>query len=73
MTGAFLESVPKEGEALKIKGSALLALASSREEIVSALKEDVYFKEGIWDLEKVCVLIFTLYIPASLGLGGFVA
>lgn len=31
----------------------MLALASSREEVESALREDVYAREGVWDLSKV--------------------
>jgi hypothetical protein len=51
--GAILEEVPKEGEDLKFQGSALIALASSKEEVLEKLKEDVYVKNGVWDLSKV--------------------
>ena len=49
----MLEEVPKEGEDLKFQGSALIALASSKEEVLEKLKEDVYVKNGVWDLSKV--------------------
>ncbi|KAI9855545.1 MAG: hypothetical protein M1824_006047 [Vezdaea acicularis] len=51
--GTYLDEVPKEGEALKFRGSILLALAESKEEVVDALKSDVYFKTNVWDWEKV--------------------
>jgi len=36
----------------------MLALAASREEVESALREDVYAREGVWDLSKVRVDVF---------------
>ena len=49
----MLEEVPKEGEGLKIFGSAMMAHAASKEEVLDVLKQDVYFKSGVWDLDKV--------------------
>jgi len=51
--GAILEAVQEDGENPKIKGSLMLALAESKEEVLKALQEDVYYKSGIWDWEKV--------------------
>ena len=51
--GAFLSDVPKEGEPLKIIGSAMVALAATKEEVVERLKADVYNANGVWDLSKV--------------------
>jgi hypothetical protein len=45
--------VPKEGEGLKIMGSVMMAHATTKEEVMEALKQDVYFKSNIWDMEKV--------------------
>lgn len=53
MGGALLEKVPKEGEGLKILGSAMVAWASSKEEVVEVLKRDVYAANEVWDFEKV--------------------
>ena len=51
----------KEGEATpKIKGSIMLAVAESKEEVLRALQEDVYFKESIWDWNKV--QIYPVYL-----------
>ncbi len=40
--GAILEAVQEDGENPKIKGSLMLALAESKEEVLKALQEDVY-------------------------------
>lgn len=40
----MLEDHPAPGEGPKIKGSVMLALAHSKEEVMEALKEDVYTK-----------------------------
>ncbi len=51
--GAMLETIPSEGETLKIKGSVMLAYAESEEEVLAALKDDPYYRSNIWDWEKV--------------------
>lgn len=43
----------KDGERPKIKGSIMLAFAESKEDVLKALQEDVYFKEGVWNWNKV--------------------
>jgi len=48
----MLEEPPKEGEALKITGSVMQGIASSKEEILEKLKNDVYAQK-VWDLENV--------------------
>ncbi|KAI9729904.1 MAG: hypothetical protein M1818_008344 [Claussenomyces sp. TS43310] len=55
--GAMLTEPAKDGEPLKITGSALLAHASSREEVIEELKKDVYAKE-VWDWDKIHVIPF---------------
>ncbi|KAF4626786.1 hypothetical protein G7Y89_g11370 [Cudoniella acicularis] len=42
MGGALLSEVPQENEGLKIQGSAMIALASSKEEVLEILKKDIY-------------------------------
>lgn len=49
----MLEEVPKEGESPKIHGSIMLALAESKEEVLEALKRDIYSESGVWDWNKV--------------------
>jgi hypothetical protein len=56
--GAMLEEPIKEGETPKMKGSACLIGAKTREEVVERLKKDVYVESGVWDLEKVQIFPF---------------
>jgi hypothetical protein len=42
---------------MKIIGSAMVALAATKEEVVERLKIDVYNANGVWDLSKVCQMI----------------
>ncbi|KAN0108090.1 hypothetical protein V8E51_007832 [Hyaloscypha variabilis] len=58
MGGAILDDVPKEGEQLKFRGSAMVASASSKEEVLEILKNDIYAKSGVWDLEKIQIYPF---------------
>ncbi|KAM7207601.1 hypothetical protein V8F20_002079 [Naviculisporaceae sp. PSN 640] len=55
MGGAILNEVPKDDQpsSLDFAGSTVIAVAESREEILEILKNDVYVKEGVWDLSKV--------------------
>jgi hypothetical protein len=53
--GAILEEVPKEGEAMKMMGSAMVCVAASKEEVYEVLKNDIYAKNEVWDLSKVCL------------------
>ncbi|KAL2073169.1 hypothetical protein VTL71DRAFT_10493 [Oculimacula yallundae] len=58
MGGALLEEVPKEGDGLKIQGSAMVALASSKEEVIEKLKADTYAKNEVWDFSKIQIYPF---------------
>ena len=49
----MLSEVPKEGEGLKIIGSALIAHAALKEEVMDMIKKDIYTESGVWNLEKV--------------------
>ena len=44
----MLEDHPAPGEGPKIKGSVMLAHAHSKEEVIQALKDDVYTK--VWPI-----------------------
>ena len=52
--GALLEEEWDTGSP-KITGSALIAEAESKEEVLAALKEDVYSTSGVWDWDKVTI------------------
>lgn len=49
----MLEEIPEEGEGPKIRGSVMLALADSREEVLKALQDDIYYKSGVWDWDQL--------------------
>jgi hypothetical protein len=51
--GAMLEDTPKEGSPLKITGSVMMAVASSKEEVMEKIKSDIYADKGVWDMDKV--------------------
>jgi hypothetical protein len=57
--GAMLNKPVEEGSPPDIRGSIMLAMAESKEEVVAKLKEDVYV--------KVCILCHVLKIdPCSI-------
>ncbi|CAK1362934.1 unnamed protein product [Cercospora beticola] len=56
--GASLEEPTKEGESPKMNGSAFLAVAETKEEIVELVKSDVYYKQGVWNAEKMQIFPF---------------
>lgn len=49
----MLEEPPVEGETPKMKGSAVLIWAESKEQVLERLKKDVYAEGQVWDLSKV--------------------
>ncbi|KAK4938923.1 hypothetical protein LTR28_009487 [Elasticomyces elasticus] len=59
MGGATLDAVPGDaGYPLKINGSVMMALARSRDEVMEKLREDVYFRRGVWDESKIQIFPF---------------
>lgn len=56
----MLEEPVAEGstETPKMKGSACLVWARTREEVSERLKQDVYVGAGVWDVEKVQIIPF---------------
>lgn len=57
---------------MKIIGSAMVALAATKEEVVERLKADVYNANGVWDLSKVRQMLSVsgnLYADEFLNLG----
>jgi hypothetical protein len=51
--GAMLEEPIQEGVAPKMKGSVLMCVADSEEEVLERVRRDVYWESGVWDREKV--------------------
>lgn len=56
-----MEEPPKEGEPLRLNGSAIMTYAASREEVLEQLKGDIYTTTGVWDLSKVCFIVVMFY------------
>ncbi|KAF2740658.1 hypothetical protein EJ04DRAFT_507679 [Polyplosphaeria fusca] len=56
--GAMLEEPVKEGETPKMKGSAMLVGAKTKEEVVERLTKDIYVTGGVWDWNKVQIIPF---------------
>ncbi|RII14397.1 hypothetical protein CUC08_Gglean003976 [Alternaria sp. MG1] len=58
--GAMLEEPIKEGDTNppKMKGSACLIGAKTREEVVERLKQDQYVKDGVWNVDEAQIIPF---------------
>ncbi|OJD36831.1 ycii-related domain protein [Diplodia corticola] len=56
--GPFLQEPPKKNEPMKMLGSVLVALGSSKEEVLKELKKDIYTENRIWDWDKVQIFPF---------------
>ncbi|KAK3327118.1 hypothetical protein B0T19DRAFT_420827 [Cercophora scortea] len=55
MGGAVLDEVPADDEptSLKMSGSTVIIVAESKEEILKVLRDDIYAKSGVWDVDNV--------------------
>lgn len=53
--GAVLTEVPADDEptSLKFAGSTVVVIAESKEEIITMMKNDIYGKTGVWDIDNV--------------------
>jgi hypothetical protein len=56
----MLEEPIQEGDTgpPKMKGSAMLIGARTREEVLERVRKDVYVEGGVWDVEKVQIIPF---------------
>ncbi|CEJ80734.1 hypothetical protein VHEMI00902 [[Torrubiella] hemipterigena] len=54
MGGAIFNSVPEGTDPTKFDfaGSAVVAVAETKEQVIEQLKEDIYYKEGVWDVDN---------------------
>lgn len=62
----MLDKPLQEGEAAQMRGSMMVCLAGSAEEVLERLRRDVYVTEGVWDLEKAQVYPFRSAIRKGL-------
>lgn len=56
--GAIFNEIPQEGKPLNFAGSQLTIVADSKEEALEVVKNDVFAKEGVWDLENILIFPF---------------
>jgi len=61
-----MSEVPVEGETPPIAGSAMLAYAETKEEVIESLKNDIYTKGGVWNWEKVQIWPFRSAIRSDI-------
>jgi hypothetical protein len=56
----MLDAPIEEGDSAppKMKGSAMLIGARTKEEVLERVRKDVYVGEGVWDLQKVQIIPF---------------
>ncbi|KAI1002533.1 hypothetical protein K3495_g5661 [Podosphaera aphanis] len=66
MGGAYLAAVPTAGAPLQALGSAVIALAASRDEVIQKLKDDVYAEHEVWDFDKVQIYPFKCAFRSSI-------
>jgi hypothetical protein len=64
--GAYMSSPPKEGETPPMIGSALIAVAETKEEVLDRLRSDVYTTSGVWDVDKAQIWPFRSAIRSGL-------
>lgn len=67
MGGAVLNEVPQGSDPSRYSfaGSTIVMEAASRDEVMAVLRQDVYAKSGVWDVENVSSSSF-LSLPHSL-------
>ncbi|KAL4878580.1 hypothetical protein BJY04DRAFT_221079 [Aspergillus karnatakaensis] len=56
--GAMLNAHPAEGETPSFKGSMLICLVDKEEEAWEIIRNDIYVKSGVWDLDVAQVIPF---------------
>jgi uncharacterized protein len=64
--GAMLSEQPEEGKPLDITGSAMLAYADSKEEVLEIIKKDIYATSDVWNLDKIQIFPFKSAIRRGL-------
>ncbi|KAL4819087.1 hypothetical protein BDW67DRAFT_155192 [Aspergillus spinulosporus] len=56
--GAMLNAHPSEGETPSFKGSMLIVLGEKEEDAWEVIRNDIYTKSGVWDLNAAQVIPF---------------
>jgi hypothetical protein len=64
--GAYMAAPPVDGETPQMLGSTMIAVADTKEEVLEKLRNDIYAREGVWDLEKVQIWPFRSAIRSGM-------
>ncbi|OJJ03718.1 hypothetical protein ASPVEDRAFT_85152 [Aspergillus versicolor CBS 583.65] len=56
--GAMLNAHPSEGETPSFKGSMLIYTVEKEEEAWELIRNDIYVKSGVWDVDAAQVIPF---------------
>ena len=65
----MLNSHPSEGETPSFKGSMLICTVEEEEEAWELIRNDIYVKSGVWDVDAAQVLpVCFFYAPYSVKL-----
>ncbi|KAF2479879.1 YCII-related domain protein [Neohortaea acidophila] len=64
--GATLDEQPREGQPMKINGSAMLVSADSKEDVMKLVESDVYYESRVWDPSKIQVFPFKSAVRTAL-------
>ncbi|KAL2833367.1 hypothetical protein BDW59DRAFT_156864 [Aspergillus cavernicola] len=54
--GAMFNAHPADGETPSFKGSMLICLVENEEQVWEIIRNDIYTKNGVWDLDAVRVI-----------------
>lgn len=52
----MFEEHPAEGQTPNFKGSMIIAVANSAAEVKEIISNDIYAKEGVWDVENAQII-----------------
>ncbi|KAI9930839.1 hypothetical protein ASPWEDRAFT_47814 [Aspergillus wentii DTO 134E9] len=64
--GATFDHHPTGGETPAFNGSMLIVVVENEEQVWEILKNDVYVKNGVWDLERAQIIPFKSAVRTAL-------
>jgi len=64
--GSYLAAPPKEGETPQMLGSAIVVVAETEEQVRETLRNDIYARSGVWDVDKATVYPFKTAVRSAL-------
>lgn len=52
----MLNAHPADGETPSFKGSMMMVIAENEAQVLELLKNDIYVKSDVWDMEKAQII-----------------